>query len=121
MGVGVRILTIIFVFAPIHPVRALRQFVASGAIYCPQYLRIASPAPVAIDLSGVHFDDDKADLHADAVQILDRAVATLRANPQVRVEVASHTDSRGSDAYDQRLSERCVRNRRAALERELKN
>jgi OOP family OmpA-OmpF porin len=40
------------------------------------------------------------------VQILDEAVDTLKRNPEIKVEVDGHTDSKGTDAYNQKLSER---------------
>jgi OOP family OmpA-OmpF porin len=43
---------------------------------------------------------------ADSVAILDEAIDTLKRNPNIRVEVDGHTDSVGSDAYNQKLSER---------------
>ena len=43
---------------------------------------------------------------AASVQILDEAIDTLKLNPSIHVEVDGHTDSKGTDAYNQRLSER---------------
>ncbi len=67
------------------------------------------PVPLTIDLKGVNFDFDKATLRPDAVAILDEAIAILQKYPQLRVEVAGHTDSVGTDAYNQGLSERRAR------------
>jgi OOP family OmpA-OmpF porin len=64
------------------------------------------PAPVTIDLKGVNFDFDKATLRPDAVAILSEAVQILQRYPDLKVEVAGHTDSVGTDAYNQKLSER---------------
>ncbi|ADV28109.1 OmpA/MotB domain protein [Pseudoxanthomonas suwonensis 11-1] len=64
------------------------------------------PVPVSIDLKGVNFDYDKATLRPDAVAILSEAAEILKRYPDLRVEVAGHTDSRGTDAYNQKLSER---------------
>jgi OOP family OmpA-OmpF porin len=64
------------------------------------------PVPVTIDLRGVNFDFDKSKLRPDAVEILGQAVEVLKKYPQMRVEVAGHTDSIGSDAYNQKLSQR---------------
>lgn len=64
------------------------------------------PAPVTIDLKGVNFDFDKATLRPDAVSILSEAVQILQRYPDLKVEVAGHTDSVGTDAYNQGLSER---------------
>ncbi|HEY2346220.1 MAG TPA: OmpA family protein [Xanthomonadaceae bacterium] len=64
------------------------------------------PVPVTIDLRGVNFDFDKSKLRPDAVAILNEAIEVLKKYPQLRVEVAGHTDSVGTDAYNQKLSER---------------
>jgi len=64
------------------------------------------PVPVSIDLKGVNFDFDKATLRPDAVSILNEAIEILKRYPDLKVEVAGHTDSIGSDAYNQKLSER---------------
>lgn len=64
------------------------------------------PVPVSIDLKGVNFDFDKSTLRPDAVAILSEASEILKRYPELRVEVAGHTDSKGTDAYNQKLSER---------------
>jgi OOP family OmpA-OmpF porin len=65
------------------------------------------PAPVEekIVLRGVNFDFDKADIRPDAAVILDEA-ASLLASSSGSVSVGGHTDSVGTDAYNQGLSER---------------
>ncbi len=67
------------------------------------------PVPLTIDLKGVNFDFDKATLRPDAVAILDEAVAILTKYPELKVAVAGHTDSVGSEQYNQGLSERRAR------------
>ena len=64
------------------------------------------PVPVTIDLKGVNFDFDKSTLRPDAVAILSEATEILKRYPELRVEVAGHTDSKGTDEYNQKLSER---------------
>ena len=64
------------------------------------------PVPVTIDLKGVNFDFDKSTLRPDAVVILNQAIDILKRYPDLKVEVAGHTDSIGTDAYNQKLSER---------------
>ncbi len=61
--------------------------------------------PQIIDLKGVTFEFNKARLRPDAQTILDWAVDILKKYPDMQVEVAGHTDSIGSDAYNQTLSE----------------
>ena len=62
--------------------------------------------PLTIDLKGVNFDFDQATLRPDAVTILNEAIDILKKYPQLKVEVAGHTDAVGTDAYNQGLSER---------------
>ena len=61
---------------------------------------------IAIDLKGVNFDFDKATLRPDAVAILNEAVEILKRYPDMRVEVAGHTDLCGNDGYNQTLSQK---------------
>ena len=79
------------------------------------------PQKVVIDLRGVNFKFDYpkkghvdaseigkalAEPSADSISILDQAVDTLQRYPQVHVTVAGYTDSKGTDEYNQSLSER---------------
>ena len=65
-----------------------------------------APAPITIDLNGVNFNFDKATLRPDAADTLNEAVAVLKQYPEMRVEVAGHTDLCGAESYNQSLSER---------------
>jgi OOP family OmpA-OmpF porin len=56
------------------------------------------------ELKGVFFDIDKAVIKDP--RVLDEAVAIMKANPKITGEVHGHTDSTGSEAHNQRLSER---------------
>jgi len=62
-----------------------------------------------IALKGVNFDNNSAEITAASASILDQAVKTLQRRSHIKVEVAAHTDSNASDAYNLALS-----NRRAA-------
>src|SRR5690606_5614131 len=42
----------------------------------------------------------------DAAVELDKLVAVLRDNPQISIELSSHTDARGDNDYNQKLSQR---------------
>lgn len=57
-----------------------------------------------ITLRGINFETGKANIRPDSYPVLDEAVRLLRENPRVRVEVQGHTDSVGSDSYNQTLS-----------------
>lgn len=58
-----------------------------------------------ITLRGINFDTGKATIRPDSYPILDEGVTLLKDNPKVRVEIQGHTDSVGSESYNQRLSE----------------
>jgi OOP family OmpA-OmpF porin len=60
----------------------------------------------AIVLRGVNFHTDSDELTEQSLTILDGVAATLLANPEIRVQVAGHTDSQGEDVYNKDLSER---------------
>ena len=57
-------------------------------------------------LEGVNFDFDSDQLTYESQAKLDEAATTLNANSLVNVQVVGHTDSRGSESYNQGLSER---------------
>lgn len=52
------------------------------------------------------FDFDSAKIRPDAIPILDKAVAWLNEFPTVKGVIEGHTDSRGTEEYNQGLSER---------------
>lgn len=56
-------------------------------------------------LEGVHFETGKALLTEDSKQILARVAASLLDHPEVKLEVAGHTDATGSDAHNLKLSQ----------------
>jgi OOP family OmpA-OmpF porin len=64
------------------------------------------PVALTIDLRGVNYDFDKATLRPESAAILDEAASVLSKYPQLKVEVAGHTDSIGAEVYNQGLSER---------------
>ncbi|MBI3784602.1 MAG: OmpA family protein [Deltaproteobacteria bacterium] len=74
----------------------------------PPVAKVAPPAPQKkkIVLRSVHFDFDKSVIRADAVPVLNEAADTLKEEGGVAVIVEGHTDSKGSDAYNEKLSKR---------------
>lgn len=57
-------------------------------------------------LKNIHYDFDKSNIRPDAAIILDNVVAIMKQNPTLRIELSSHTDSRGNDSYNMALSQR---------------
>ena len=64
----------------------------------------AAPAPVMTVLAGANFDFDKSFIRQEDFEKLDKDVATLKQWGDVEVEVAGHTDSVGTEAYNMGLS-----------------
>jgi len=60
----------------------------------------------AIVVDNIFYDYDKADIRPDAALELDKLVETLNDNPKITIELSSHTDARGKDAYNLALSQR---------------
>ena len=57
-----------------------------------------------IILSPIYFEYNKSNITEDGAFELDKLVAVMTANPQMVIYAKSHTDNRGSDAYNSRLS-----------------
>jgi len=66
---------------------------------------------VIVTLNNIFFDFDKATLRPESKGDLNNLIALLRQNPNMRIEVRGHTDSKGSDQYNIVLS----RNRAKAV------
>ena len=58
----------------------------------------------SIDLSGIRFASNSAELTDSSVSILDQVVDALSRIPDVTVEISGHTDSAGSNDYNLTLS-----------------
>ncbi|MGV3538297.1 MAG: OmpA family protein [Rufibacter sp.] len=60
----------------------------------------------SIVIENIYYDLDKWNIRPDAAAELDKLVRTLQANPSIKIELGSHTDSREGQGYNQLLSER---------------
>lgn len=69
-----------------------------------QFALASIAAPVIID--HIYYDFDKATLRDSSRTALDRLVRTLNDNPHVTIELSAHCDYKGSEAYNQQLSQR---------------
>ncbi len=62
-----------------------------------------------VRLNNVFFDFDKWDLRGESFLELNRVVKLLEDNPAIVIEMSAHTDSRGSDEYNFKLSDNRAR------------
>jgi len=56
-------------------------------------------------LRNIYYDLNRANIRKDAMTELDKLVALMKENPSLKIELSSHTDSRGSDYYNMLLSQ----------------
>ncbi len=82
-------------------------YIAPAAALAPAHVAPEpAPVPQKLVLVGVNFDFDKATLRQEDIAIIDKDVAKLEQWGNVDIEVAGHTDSRGSDQYNMDLSQK---------------
>jgi peptidoglycan-associated lipoprotein len=67
-----------------------------------EYFELEKP----IVLQNIYYDFDKWNIRDDAKPELDKLVKVLKNTPNITVELGSHTDSRGTDKYNEHLSEK---------------
>lgn len=59
----------------------------------------------AVIIENILFEFDKADLLPQAKQTLDKIILAMQINKDFTIELGAHSDSKGSDAYNLKLSE----------------
>lgn len=59
-----------------------------------------------LDLKPIYFDYDKSNIRPDAQIEIQKVIDYLKKYPTVKIYVKSHTDSRGEDVYNNKLSSR---------------
>ncbi len=80
----------------VSPVTASEEYVLQFPLY-------DISAPVLIE--NIFYDFDKATLRPESSVALDSLVDLLKQNPHITIELSSHTDYKGSDRYNERLSQ----------------
>lgn len=84
----------------------LPQFTRSTEMKNRDLLLMKRKVDAMFRLESVYYDFDKYNIRKDARVELDKVVDFLKQNPDVKAELGSHTDCRGSFRYNDRLSER---------------
>ena len=66
--------------------------------------------PVVVEkvytVANIYYDYDKSNIREDAAVQLDSLAEVLKANPTINIELMSHTDCRGTDEYNDKLSQK---------------
>jgi outer membrane protein OmpA-like peptidoglycan-associated protein len=64
---------------------------------------------IILALEDIHFDFDKSTLTPETRVILKRSITRLKENPKAEIRIAGYASASGTDAYNQKLSERRAR------------
>ena len=59
-----------------------------------------------IKIDNIYFDLNKAEIRADAAQELNKIVEVMKEYPKMVIKIEAHTDARGSDRYNETLSDK---------------
>lgn len=87
-----------------------------GKLYKPEEMDISEDSlnimkrnmpdlPEAIEIKNIYYDHDKFDLKTQATRTIDGIVKLMERYESAVLEIASHTDSNGSSAYNERLAQ----------------
>jgi outer membrane protein OmpA-like peptidoglycan-associated protein len=74
-----------------------------------------------LKINPIYFDLDKSEIRPDAAIELDKIVAIMNENPDIRIELGSHTDCRASKSYNLALSDRRAKASAAYIQARIKD
>jgi OOP family OmpA-OmpF porin len=82
---------------------ALEKFVRD--VFCTAKKEVSAKEEVLV-LRGINFDFDKSNIKPEWAGVLDEAARIMKERPNMKVMIEGHTDSMGTEPYNQKLSER---------------
>ena len=59
----------------------------------------------AVTVDNIYYDFNKASLREESYPVLDQLVSMMNENKEMKLEIGAHTDSKGTDAYNLKLSD----------------
>jgi len=68
-----------------------------------------------LKLNNIYFDYNSAEVKAESKEIMKSVLNIMKENPGYRLEIAAHTDARGSSDYNQKLSRQRAENAKSYL------
>jgi OOP family OmpA-OmpF porin len=92
-------------FTKVVPVVRPNGKMNKDTLYSPDICLQAFEVNKPIVIKNILYDFNKADLRPESKTILNGLVTILKDNPKIKIELAAHTDSIGSDAYNNNLSQ----------------
>ncbi len=82
---------------------------------------IGTDVSKVLALNPIYFDLDKSNIRPDAEIELNKIVAIMNDNPTLKIELGSHTDCRGSAAYNMSLSKRRAKSSADYIKKRISN
>lgn len=74
-----------------------------------------------LQLNPIYFDLDKSDIRPDAEIELNKIVQIMNDNPEIKIELGSHTDCRSSKDYNMKLSDRRAKSSAEYIQKRISN
>jgi OOP family OmpA-OmpF porin len=74
---------------------------------CPDLAVKVDPCAIKLD-DKVYFEFNKSNVDPKSYKLLDDVVSVMNSNPGIKIRVCGHTDSKGGDAYNKKLSQKRV-------------
>ena len=82
---------------------------------------VVSDLSQLVTISPINFDLNKFNIRSDAAEELDKIVAIMNQYPEMVVELGSHTDCRGSEKYNEQLSDKRAKASAAYIKERISN
>jgi outer membrane protein OmpA-like peptidoglycan-associated protein len=86
-----------------HPNATVSTDGIRGTVNLTQNLSLLCKGDV-IQLENIYYDYNKSDIRPESFASIDILLDLLNKNPTLKIEIRSHTDSKGKDAYNEKLS-----------------
>jgi len=78
-------------------------------------LKLGDDLAIVLELKPIFFDLNKSNIRSDAAIELSKILDVMQQNPNIKVDIRSHTDSRNSGDYNKKLSDRRAKSTMAWL------
>lgn len=83
--------------------------------------KIGTDIGALLHLNPIYFDLNKSDIRKDASIELDKIVTIMNDNPEIKIELGSHTDCRASKSYNRKLSDRRAKSSASYIKQRISN
>ncbi len=85
---------------------AVDEVTLARIYYDDPWLSVSNVEKEATIIENIYFEYEKATLLSQAIITLNKVVGVMQENPAIAVDIIAHTDSRGTDEFNMKLSEK---------------